>query len=210
MDLVNRNPTAQRTRAHLIALAFIGTAALVSSSSCSESKPSPSQVNQRAGASPPPVAVKLTVLVAGDEKIAEGVRLLGGEWKARSGGALTVTTATLDELDAAKELSADVVIFPSRWLGVLAERGAIRPMRDSVLSNPHLALNDIFPAIRNGEMRYGGLTMALPLGSPPLLIYWQPGLEGERPSSRAPVQSWEAYRAWIGVGGGEVKPTTLP
>ncbi|HEX6962649.1 MAG TPA: hypothetical protein VF175_12330, partial [Lacipirellula sp.] len=76
--------------------------------------------------------------------------------------------------------------------------------------NPQLALNDIFPAIRSGEMRYGGQTMALPLGSPPLLMYWRPALAGEEPSRASPPRSWEAYRQWISAGSAEAKPTTPP
>src|SRR5687767_5137960 len=93
---------------------------------CSEPKRTPSETSERAGASPPPAAVKLTVLVAGDQQLAEGVRLLRGEWKARSGGELEVSTIALDELATAESPQADLLIFPSRWLGALAERGALQ------------------------------------------------------------------------------------
>jgi multiple sugar transport system substrate-binding protein len=43
-------------------------------------------------------------------------------------------------------------------------------MRESILDAAELGLADIFPAIREGEMKYGGQTFALPLGSPPLML----------------------------------------
>ena len=130
-----------------------------------------------------PAAIQLTVLVAGDEELAEGVRLLRGEWKARSGGELTVEAITLDDLQKSEPLAGDLVIFPSRWLGALAEHSQLRPLRDSLLESPELGLSDIYPAIRNGEMRYGGQTLALPLGSPPLLAFSRSNVPGQPPTS---------------------------
>jgi hypothetical protein len=119
----------------------------------------------------PAASIQLTVLVAGDEALAEGVRLLRGEWKARSGGELSVEAITLDDLQRPEPLAADLVIFPSRLLGGLVEHSQLRPLRESLLESPELGLSDIFPAIRHGEMKYGGQTLALPLGSPPLLAF---------------------------------------
>ena len=114
-------------------------------------------------------AAALRVVVVEDEAIGEVVRRLRGEWSARSGGELEIAPATLRDLVDGKLPEFDVIIFPSRHLGTLVERGELQPVRDSVLASPELALADIYPAIRQGEMTYGGQMWALPLGSPPLL-----------------------------------------
>ena len=132
----------------------------------------------------PPPAVTLTIQVAGDVRLAEGLRLLRGEWKARSGGELKVDSVSLEELLNAERLDGDVILFPSRLLGTLVERGDLRPLRMSMLSSPELGLNDIYPAIRNGEMKFGGQFYAFPLGSPSLLSFRQ--LPGEGAANTAP------------------------
>lgn len=150
----------------------------------------------------PRAAVALTVLVFGDEDLAAGVTLLRGEWAARSGGTLEVTSGSIELLNAAEPLRADVVVFPSRYLGALAERGQLRTVRASLLANREFNLNDIYPAIRNGELIYGGQTLALPLGSPPLLAcYRRADGEGERPDEDlSPLPTtWVEYRRFIGV-----------
>jgi len=138
----------------------------------------PSAVAPQAEPLTPPPAVALTVQVAGDVRLAEGLRLLRGEWKARSGGELKVDSVSLEELLDAERLDGDVILFPSRLLGTLVERGDLRPLRTSTLSSPELGLNDIYPAIRNGEMKFGGQFYAFSLGSPPLLNFRQLPEEG--------------------------------
>jgi hypothetical protein len=150
---------------------------------CGDSDGPPAVAPQAEPLTPPP-AVALTIQVAGDVKLAEGLRLLRGEWKARSGGELKVDSVSLEELLNAERLDGDVILFPSRLLGTLVERGDLRPLRASALSSPELGLNDIYPAIRNGEMKFGGQFYAFPLGSPPLLSFRQ--LTGEGGASMAP------------------------
>lgn len=127
--------------------------------------------NPKAEPLSPPPAVTLTVQISGDVKLAEGLRLLRGEWKARTGGELKVDSVSLEELLQAERLDGDVVIFPSRHLGTLAARGDLRPLRPAMLSGAGLGLSDIYAAIRNGEMKFGGESLALPLGSPPLFDF---------------------------------------
>ena len=97
---------------------------------------------------------------------------------------MKVDSVSLEELLNAERLDGDVLLFPSRLLGTLVERGDLRPLRASALSSPELGLNDIYPAIRNGEMKFGGQFYAFPLGSPPLLSFRQ--LTGEGGASMAP------------------------
>ncbi len=121
----------------------------------------------------PRAAVRLTVLVVNDAELAQGIRLLAGEWSERSGGTLGVVEITLDELLAAQELAADVVIYPSRYLGTLVMRNWLRPVRESVLNDPALAWGDFLTMVRDQAVRYGGEVFALSLGEMPLVMAWQ-------------------------------------
>lgn len=143
--------------------------------------PATSPAPQAEPLTPAPL-VTLTVQVAGDVKLAEGLRLLRGEWKARTGGELKVDSVSLEEFLTAERLVGDVVIFPSRQLGALVERGALRPLRATTLADPAFGLNDIFPAIREGEMKFGGQAYAFPLGSPPLMVFSEFGAALPKPA----------------------------
>jgi hypothetical protein len=108
------------------------------------------------------------VLVVNEPELAEAINRLGGEWAERSGGELRATAELWAETAAAKSLDADAVVFPSRYLGELSERKWLRPMRPAVLKNVNAA--DFFPVVRNELIRWGGQTMALPLGVNPMSI----------------------------------------
>jgi hypothetical protein len=160
-------------RQHCLPFILLLAIAIANVLGCSGSKETPESTNPQAEPLTPSPTVTLTVQVAGDVKLAEGLRLLRGEWKALSGGELKVDSVSLEEFLDAKQLDGDVVIFPSRQLGTLVERGDLRPLRASTLSSPAFGLNDVYPAIRNGEMKFGGQVFAFPLGSPPLLDFRQ-------------------------------------
>ena len=149
-------------------------------------------------------AVKLTVLVVDDAELAQGIRLLAGEWNERSGGELAVVEGTLSEFLSAERLPADVVVYPSRQLGELAMRGTLRPMRPSVLDDEALAWGDFLTAIRDQSVRFGGEVYALPLGEMPLAWGWF----GEAPA-KLPT-TWEQFLvAEVGVGQPSESPLPL-
>lgn len=140
-------------------------------------------------------AVKLTVLVVEDAELAQGIRLLAGEWNERSGGDLTVVEKSLAEMLAAEHLSADVVVYPSRQLGELVMRDWLRPMRPSVLADESLAWSDVLTALSDQSVRYGGEVYALPLGEMPLAMGWTGELPEKLPTT------WEQFaEAGFGVG----------
>jgi multiple sugar transport system substrate-binding protein len=118
----------------------------------------------------PRAAVTLTVLVVDDSKLAAGLTGLRGEWAERSRGQLVVVEATSTEFVAAEELSADLVIYPSRYVGTLVARDSVRPVSRSILSNDAFARADLLPLVRNRVMPYGGKIYALSLGEPPLML----------------------------------------
>lgn len=115
-------------------------------------------------------AVELKVLVVEDAPLSQGIQLLRGEWAERSGGSLSVEEKTLAECLVAEDLSADLVVYPSRMLGTFVARDWLRPLRDSLLKSDEVALGDQFPLIRDRVIRHGGQVYSLSLGEPPLML----------------------------------------
>jgi hypothetical protein len=124
----------------------------------------PREKSKTATPPPPRASVALRVLVVNEPELVEAVNRLRGEWAERSGGELNATGTTWKELSTAKEINADVVIFPSRYLGEFCVRNWLRPVRASVLDSDELDAADYFPVVRNELIKWGGQTMALPLG----------------------------------------------
>jgi hypothetical protein len=112
----------------------------------------------------------LQVLVVNEPVLVEALNRLRGEWAERSGGELTASGTTWKELNGTKTLDADVVVFPSRYLGEVCTRNWLRPVRTSVLESEALKSTDIFPLVRNELIKWGGQAMALPLGLDPQAI----------------------------------------
>jgi hypothetical protein len=106
----------------------------------------------------------LRVLVVNEPAVAEAINRLRGEWAERSGGQLSAFAADWKDVARAKALDADVVIFPSRYLGDLCTRGWLEPVRTSVLEGDTFNASDVFPLVRRELMRWGDETMALPMG----------------------------------------------
>lgn len=132
-------------------------------------EPAPPQQQPQA-AKTKPASVRLTVAVVDDAPLAAGIKLLRGEWAERNGGQLEIKELTVDELLAAKEITTDLIIYPSRLVGGLVERGWLRPVRNSVLQSSDLAMDDVFPLVRNATLRFGGQIFGLTLGDPPLML----------------------------------------
>jgi hypothetical protein len=152
----------------------------------------------------PKAAVKLTVLVVDDAELAQGIKLLAGEWSERSGGGLTVTESTLEELLIAEQPAADVVVYSSLQLGEFVTRGWLRPVRPSVLADPELAWGDFFTVIRDQVVRYGGEVYALPLGDSPLALAWSGSLPEKMPTT------WEQFsESAVGVKRSHLPPFPL-
>jgi hypothetical protein len=117
---------------------------------------------------PPPAeprpSVTLRLLVVNEPELAKAVGRLRGEWAERSGGELDVTASPWQELAADRAIEADVIVFPSRYLGELCVRDVLRPVRSNVLESGELDADDFFPLIRHELINWGGQAMALPLG----------------------------------------------
>jgi hypothetical protein len=111
-----------------------------------------------------PTSVALRVLVVNDPALAEAIGRLTGEWHEQSGGELTASSKPWSDVAAAENIEADVIIFPTRYLGELCTRSCLRPVRKSVLEDKTLDFEDVFPIVRRQLITWGGQVMALPLG----------------------------------------------
>src|SRR5262249_35022845 len=122
------------------------------------------QAKPQAAGETPRASGALRVLVVNEPAVAEAINRLRGEWAERSGGQLSASAAEWKDVAGAKNLDADVIVFPSRYLGELCARGWLQPVRTSVLEGDTFNAADIFPLVRHELMRWGGDTMALPFG----------------------------------------------
>jgi hypothetical protein len=113
----------------------------------------------------PGPSLTLRVLVVNEPELAEAIDRLRGEWAERGTGQMETTSATWADVAAAKSIDADVVVFPSRYLGELSVRGLLRPVRANVLASHEFKADDLFPLVRQRLMKWGGQTMAVPLGA---------------------------------------------
>lgn len=134
----------------------------------------PHQQSPPATPETPRASVALRVIVVNDPEVAEAINRLRGEWTERSAGELNVTAKSWAHIATAKNLDADVVIFPSRYLGTLCARDWLRPIRSGVIESNHIDADSIYPLVRRTLIKWDGETMALPLGIDPHL-FTKPG-----------------------------------
>ena len=139
------------------------------------------QAKPQAAGDAPRASVALRVLVVNDPGVAEAINRLRGEWAERSGGELSAMSVAWKEVAGAEGIAADVIIFPSRYLGELSARGWLQAVRASVLDGDEFSGRDVFPLVRRELIRWGGEVMALPLGIqvlvPGMADAGHPGLE---------------------------------
>lgn len=134
----------------------------------------------------------LVVLVADDPPLAEAI---AREWRGRTEEELTVTQVKIDDLKKANRLPGDAVIFPNGELGQLAERGLLLPLENEALEDAEFNYRDIFDQVRLREMRWGGRTVAAPLGSPQLLLCYRADLFQEY--NLAIPGDWKGYQQLV-------------
>lgn len=141
----------------------------------------------------------LRVLVVDDTELAETIRK---QWQLREvGDGLEVRTASSKDLSAARRLSADVVVFPARWMGELAERELIQPIPEAILSGsegadgiaPLITVGDLLPTVRHCDASWGRQLYAVPLGSPQLVLLYRTDVFAKLKLD--PPETWEEYQA---------------
>jgi hypothetical protein len=145
----------------------------------------------------PRASVTLRIAVVSDESLGRAIDRLRGEWREQTDGEIeTIDVANDADLVAAAK-DADLIVFPSRAIGVLSEAKAILPVRPSVLKSPELRFEDFQPLVRDQEVVYAQQVMALPIGCPtPLLL----AVETDGPTNLSlpndDVELALAYLAW--------------
>jgi multiple sugar transport system substrate-binding protein len=121
-------------------------------------------------ASAPAANAPLSLLVIDDPQLGQAI---AREWRSRTEQDLVVQSATLEEVAAAHRLPGDAIIFPTGLTGQLVERDLIQPLDSAALDEPTFDFRDIFDHIRLREMKWGNRTVAVPLGSPQLLLAYR-------------------------------------
>ena len=91
----------------------------------------PRERKQTAAPAASRASVALRVLVVNEPAVADAVNRLRGEWAERSSGELSASSKSWKQVSAAQQLDADVVIFPSRYIGELCVHGWLQPIRAS-------------------------------------------------------------------------------
>jgi multiple sugar transport system substrate-binding protein len=141
------------------------------------------------------------VLVIDDLDLAKSIR---EQWQVRATeDEIDVRTAESKELLTAKRLSADVAIFPARWMGELAERELIQPIPETMLpsgaetddATTRIAVNDLLPTVHQCDLSWGRKLYAVTLGSPQLVLLYRPDVFSRLELS--PPATWEEYQAAV-------------
>src|SRR5262245_50562652 len=114
-------------------VAFAVLALLAVAGCSSEQKTSSNNAANKS--SKPRPSVTLRVLVVNEPQLTKAIERLRGEWAERSGGELEGTDTTWPDLAKGDAIDADLVVFPSRYLGEMCARGWLRPVRQSVLDS---------------------------------------------------------------------------
>ncbi len=155
----------------------------ISLSGCQKKEePAPKKVDQR------PVPRLLRVAIVEDPELAV---IIQRQWKARTEGEIELVEMSAQQLKEAEQLSADVVIYPSAWLGTLAERKLIEPLSKDTLNNAQLDLRGTFDLQRVNEVNWGEQTYAVTFGSPQLVLMYRADLFEQL--HIVPPATWQEY-----------------
>ena len=140
---------------------------------------------------PPPASnstppAPLRVMVVDDAPLAAAV---AREWLAHTETKLEIVELTAEKAAAAAHLPVDVVIYPPALLGQFASADFLLPLEERALSEPAFAREEILPELRAVETNWGRRTLAVPLGSPQLVLWYRADLLAQL--NLAPPRTWE-------------------
>lgn len=145
---------------------------------------------------PPAVAPKatqpLTLVVVDDLQLGQAI---AREWRARTEEDLQVQNLSAAEAEKAGRLPGDAVVFPVGLVGTFIEKGLIQQLADDALEDAEFAHRDIFTPLRMEEMRWGNRTVAVPLGSPRLLLAYRTDLFEKL--KLQPPNNWTEYQQLV-------------
>src|SRR5690606_4556597 len=97
--------------------------------------------------------------------------------------------------DAAPQ--ADVIVYPSTSIGEFAARGWLADLPDAALRAKGYQWHAIFESLTQREAAWGSRTVAAPLGSRPLVLFYRADILDKL--DRAPPRSWEEYHRLAGI-----------
>lgn len=116
-------------------------------------------------------------------------------WLAHTESKIELLEKTAAEAAAANHLPVDVVIYPPAMLGQFATRDLLLPLDETTLSDPEYARDEILPVLRAAETTWGRRTLAVPLGSPQLVLWYRADLLAQH--NLQPPQTWQEYAAIV-------------
>lgn len=136
--------------------------------------------------------VNFRLLVTDDSPLAEAIVRLRGEWRATTGAELEVVESTRSELLGEKPPRADAIIYPAYLVGMLVERGRLRPLPPKELNSDELAWAEIFETDKTCDANWGSETYGYPFGSPALVCFYRRDLLEK--VGREPPKTWREYQ----------------
>lgn len=148
----------------------------------------PSQSNAPADKHPARRHPTVRLLIIDDQPL---VKAIEREWKASGRGEIEIRSASAKDLDETKRLAADCIIYPSAMLGDLAQRHLIAPLPYPSVNSEDLARSDILPMVRLRETTWGSQVMAVPFGSPQLMLLYRKDILEQL--GRSPPATWPEY-----------------
>jgi multiple sugar transport system substrate-binding protein len=155
----------------------------------------PVSQHERGAGQPARVEIELHLLVVDDPGLAAEINRLRADWKARSGASIVLRETAADTLVADESLSAagpvDAVIYPSRQLGTLVERGWIAPLPGGFADNSELAWRDVFELLQLVETSWAQTPYAVTFGSPVFTCLYRADLLEKL--DRRPPNTWKEY-----------------
>jgi hypothetical protein len=136
--------------------------------------------------------VTLRVLVIDDEPLAKAIEQA---WESRYESPLDVKRIAAERVADAKRLGADVVVYPSAVMGLLASRQLIVPLPREVLAAKDFNRRDLFLLQRTRETTWGTEEFAVPLGSPQLMLLYRRDIFEKL--ELQPPADWQEYQQVI-------------
>ena len=134
----------------------------------------------------------LRLLVVDDPAIGKAI---ASQYQADTEKSVEVKEIAASDVVGASRLPGDIVVFPSGLVGQLIERDLIVPLDDAALASPEFNRRDIFDQVRLREMTWGNRTVAVPLGSPQLLLAYRPDIFEKL--ALQPPADWTEYQQAI-------------
>lgn len=154
----------------LTALQYMLAILLTFSSGCSSSNDNNSSSSDEGDNPGRPTPIN--VVVVDDAALAETIER---RWKAASDGEIHIENVQETDASAAKSKTAgaDVLIYPSPWLGELAESRQLIPVSSRVLNDSQYDRLDIMPLDRTSAVTWGEKVYAFSFGVPQLVLMYR-------------------------------------